>query len=228
MITSTVFLTNNSQISEKKPAPLKICDLFSIRIPKDSTRKALWIQAIEKFQKFDNNRQRFHVCQRHFQESDFNQKNNKKELKGNAVPSIFLSSTIENGIQESSDHGLEQVVDASVGNNETGCKSCGFLNAKISELEHELLSTRTAHNIEKQRLEHKIYLLENAQEKLGDKFQEKREELKHEINENIRIRDLLAELRKGKYISEDDERFFNVSFIVIFLIFSFKFGIGFL
>lgn len=48
-----------------------------------------WIDAITNYQDFDYYSIRFILCQLHFQENDFETKQNKLVLKKGAVPSIF-------------------------------------------------------------------------------------------------------------------------------------------
>lgn len=183
---------------------------FLLRVPNVENRRALWIKAIETVQKFDITRQRFNVCMNHFQESDFIQRQGKQILKPEAVPSVFISLAAEDSIE---DIVLNNEINVPVREEKTECESCGFLSVKISELEEEIFSMKLAHETEKQKLERKIYLLENIREEMKDKLCEKEKELKHEKLENIRMKDILTELRNERYISEDDEKFLNVCFV---------------
>lgn len=191
--------------------------VFQIRIPNDNIRKARWIEAIEKYQQFDHYRPRFNVCIRHFKESDFEQKKNKKMLKSDAIPSIFLCSEPDssNNGSDGSDMYMVDLIDvadlAIKDNGHNGCESHTLLEVKIAELEKQILSMKIKHDIEKQKLERKIFMLEDSREQIGTKLMENRRELKQEKLQNIRMKDIIAELKNEKYISEDDEKFLNVS-----------------
>lgn len=176
--------------------------VFPFRIPNDDKRKVRWIEAIKEFQNFDHNRQRFNVCIRHFKESDFERKKNKKVLKSDAIPSIFLCSKPENSYD---------VADVATEGNNNECDFNISPGAKIAELEKQILSIKIEHDIEKQKLERKIFLLENSREQISTKLIDSNKELNHEKLQNSRMRDTIAELKNEKYISEDDEKFLNVS-----------------
>lgn len=85
-----------------------------------------------------------------------------------------------------------------------------FLKSKVKELEKQVSDMTIKHSLDVQKLQQKIYSLENKGKVQGDKLKKINNELKKEKNQAIRLKDVMEDLRKNKYISHDDEKFLNV------------------
>lgn len=81
---------------------------------------------------------------------------------------------------------------------------CPCLLAKIDELKKELLHSSTAHSILVQKLEQQNILL-------GKTTSDATKKLKEVEKQNIRLKDILDEMKSRNYISDSERDFLNVS-----------------
>lgn len=69
-----------------------VCDktVLFFRLPKEADKKKLWINAIKKYQFFDENspNANFSICEKHFQANEINRLRVRDKLAPNAVPVI--------------------------------------------------------------------------------------------------------------------------------------------
>lgn len=64
-----------------------------------------WIKSISRYQQYEFYTKYFLICQQHFQPHDFVYKNERKVLRHDAVPSIFINSSplpADNAVQPES------------------------------------------------------------------------------------------------------------------------------
>lgn len=181
---------------------------FIQRVPKEGDRRSKWISMIEKYQTFDYNRRAFNVCKRHFSEDDFLKQGNQTTLVFDAVPSVFEHSAIIGDRIENQIIGDGIIEDAIRSSNR--CHQCPFLKDKVAGLKHQISILTIQHDITVQTLQQKIILLENRNEQKRDQINKVRKELSQEKNINVRLRDVVAELKNQNFISAEDEKILNV------------------
>lgn len=180
-------------------------------MPSNQAERSRWAEIIGKHQNIDINKPNFNVCIRHFSELDVREQGSKKILVKRAVPSIFACHN-----EEILDNNLDDNFDENMSNQCQSCESCAILQAKVTELKMELLAIKTSSDIQIQRLEQKIYRLENSKEEMSVKLKESHEQLSQEKSKNIKMEDIVSELQREQYISADDAKFLNV--IILFFI----------
>lgn len=186
---------------------------FTSRIPKSGDNRTKWIEAIEKHQWFDYNRQIFNVCNRHFCASDFSKEGNRMTLVSDAVPSVFENSVVvvdgfDERDMENQIIGDGIVDDAICAKNQ--CVQCPFLKHKVADLKKQILALTVQRDITVQKLQRKIDLLENRNEQKIDQNKQFRKMLSHEKTQNLRLKDVVAELKNQSFISTEDEKILNV------------------
>lgn len=172
------------------------------RIPTETEQRQQWIHAISAHQNFDQNRSIVYVCIRHFDPSSIVIRGNQKILKIDAVPTIF-----------------NVVVKISHANNlnsnQNESTNVTALQAKIQELEKEIVKLNIQHSIELQKIEI------NAKKKIQKKNVElkvTKTELSKQKNKLLRLEDVIQDLRENQYISPDDAKFLNLKcYFPIFL-----------
>lgn len=127
-------------------------------------------------------------------------------MNPNAIPSIFEKKSVVVQDCEDSENSIDaiignEVVDDAIQN--AKCVQCPFLLAKIAELKREILRISTAHSILVQKLEQQNLLLKkNASDKS--------KHLNESEKKNIKLMDILEEIKSQKYISEEEKDFVNV------------------
>lgn len=175
---------------------------FILRVPLEGDIRVKWINAISKYQTFEYNRHRFNVCKRHFNDSDFS--NETTALILGAVPSIFEKPIIV------VDAPHFDALDIATNNSNNQCFKCSSHEKNIDDLKSQLFTLKVQHEVERQKLKHKIYLLENQKDQKIDQVKQYREELSREKKANFRLKDVVAELKNRNLISEDSEKILNV------------------
>lgn len=140
---------------------------------------------------------------RHFEPSDIMSCGGNNKLRPNAIPKIFDSANSDISPVDS---------DVTTTCDEINkCKSeSDLLKCKVTELEKQISDMTIKHSLNVQKLQQKIYSLENKGKVQGDKLKKINYELNKEKHQAIKLRDVMEELRKNKYISHDDEKFLNV------------------
>lgn len=129
---------------------------YSVPLRSDPVQRSKWIKSIKKHQHFDEGRQNFNVCVRHFIESDFDLNKGKKILKRTAVPTKFKDS--KSTVKEH--HKL--------------CEQCEFLKIQVADLKQEMMESAAKHNVEVEKLKQKLVILE-------EKYMEKIEKIRRKI-----------------------------------------------
>lgn len=188
---------------------------FVLRVPGSGDNRRKWITAIEKHQQFDYNRQIFNICKRHFRASDLSQERKKVVLISDAVPSVFENSLAFVDVDQA-DSMEYQIIgdgiidDAIQANNQ--CVQCPFLKQKVADLKKQILDLTIQHDITVQKLQRKLNLLENKNEHKTEQVKQFRGELSREKKQNVRLKDVITELRDQNFISTEDENILNVCF----------------
>lgn len=62
---------------------------FSNSVPASGDKRKKWIEAIEKHQEFDYCSSKYYICEQHFERDSINIIGKRKNVKPNAIPSIF-------------------------------------------------------------------------------------------------------------------------------------------
>lgn len=181
---------------------------FLFRIPSKTsntvTNCAAWIEAIQKQQKFDENRIVFDVCHRHFKSTDFYFRNKEKVLRLNAIPNILTKTNKT----YSSDIDLDNNTDNNVNNNQVDYeKKCIILQAKVAELEKVIFSMKVAHDVEVQKI--KIQAKNRHRAKTNE-LKTAKKQLSKQQSQVIRLEDVIKELHEQHYISPEDAKSLNV------------------
>lgn len=186
---------------------------FILRVPRSGDIRTKWIEAIQKHQHFDYNRQNFHVCRRHFWARDFSKEGNTTALIPDAVPSVFEESVVvidaldETDCMESQIIG-DGIIDDAINNNQ--CVQCPFLKQKVQDLKKEISTLNIQHEIAVQKFKHQINLLENRNEQELDQVKQFRKQLSQKKRENVRLEEVIEELKNQNFISTEDEKLLNV------------------
>lgn len=188
---------------------------FTSRVPISGDNRTKWIEAIEKHQRFDN-RPVFNVCKRHFQACDLSGEGNKLALNVDAVPLIFEKSVTVIGDETDSidNPGYLQIIgdgiidDAIHANNQ--CIQCPFLKQKAADLNKQIFQLKALHNVETQKFQRQIDLLQKTNEQKNDQVKQFRKDLSQEKTQNIGLKDVISELKSQNFISTEDEKILNV------------------
>lgn len=177
------------------------------RVPSKGEQREKWIAEVEKIQKFQHNRKEYNVCIRHFEPRDFVKKGNKFILNSEAVPSIFEKNPVIGNCEKTENCEFideiigHEIIEDSMEN--AKCVQCPFLLEKIAELKREILRITTDHAVLAQKLEQKIMLLKRN-------TVDKAMQLKESEKQNIKLKDILEELKSQQYISDDEKDFLNI------------------
>lgn len=187
---------------------------FILRVPRSGDTRAKWIEAIEKHQRFEIDRQIFNVRKRHFRAFDFAQEGNKINLTLDAVPSVFENIVIVVDVSDKTDSMENQIIgdgiiDDAIHANQQ-CVQCPFLKHKVADLKKKILALTVEHDITVQKLQRKIDLLENRNEQKMDQVKQYRQELSREKKQNFSLKDMIADLKNQNFISTEDEKILNV------------------
>lgn len=175
---------------------------FILRVPKSCENRIKWIEAIEKNQRFDYNKQIFNVCKRHFCERDFLKSGNTPTLITDAVPSIFEKRVMADSTDK-------QII-GNAAQPQNQCSQCPPLMQKVKELEKEMFILKTQHDIETQKLQRQIDLLKNKNEQKIVQVKSFQKEMNSEKKLIIRLKDVITDLKNENYISSEDEKILNV------------------
>lgn len=185
---------------------------FIYRVPSNGNKREKWIQTIEKHQQFPRNSKAFKVCIRHFAQTDYKKKGDKFTLNSSAVPSIFEAIPVVAECEEYSENcdmiiGHE-CVDETTKN--TQCVQCPFLLDKIEELKRQIFRMKCEHSILIQKLEQTNISLKKDSSDKAKKLKTTKMELSNEKSKNIKLVDVLDEMKSKNYISDDEKDFLNV------------------
>lgn len=186
---------------------------FILRVPRSGDIRTKWIEAIGKHQNFDHSRQNFNICKRHFCARDFSEKGNATVLISYAVPSVFEESIVVVDVPDETDSMEIQIIgdgiiDDAIQNNQ--CIQCPFLKQKVDDLKKKISTLNIQHEIEVQKMKRQISLLENRNEQKLDQVKQFRNELSQKKKENVRLKDVIEELKNENFISTEDEKILNV------------------
>lgn len=126
-------------------------------------------------------------------------------MNSDAVPSVFEKRV---AVIDVPDDGLEnQIIEDEI---DVKCIQCPLLKQKVDDLNKKILKLNIQHDIEMQKLKRKITVLENRNEKKSDEAKQYRNDLSQERKENIRMKDVITELKNQNLISTEDEKILNV------------------
>lgn len=171
----------------------------------DIERRAQWVVAVEKHQKFDENRNVFNVCIRHFDKSNLYLRGGEYVLKLNAIPKIFNKANSATAHKVKIDNASKAINNNYVDN----CvQECELLTTKVTELEKQIVSMKIQHDIEIQKLKIKSG---TAREKDKVLLKTVKNELSKQKTQVLRLNDVIKELHEKHYISPEDVKFLNVS-----------------
>lgn len=186
------------------------CIYVIYRVPSksDNIRRAQWIAAIEEHQRFDANRNIFNVCRKHFDTSNFYLRGKERVLKLNAVPSIFNETSMKSTPTSSPNNDLKHHQTNNSKEQNATLEKCNSLQAKVAELEKEILCMKIQHDIEIQNMKIKF---EKSHQVQSNHLKETKKELSKQKSQVIRLEDVVKELREQRFISPDDAKFLNVS-----------------
>lgn len=130
-----------------------------------------------------------------------------------AVPSVFEESVVvidaldETDCMESQIIG-DGIIDDAINNNQ--CVQCPFLKQKVYDLKKEISTLNIQHEIAVQKFKHQINLLENRNEQKLDQVKQFRKQLSQKKRENVRLEEVIEELKNQNFISTEDEKLLNV------------------
>lgn len=130
----------------------------------------------------------------------------KITLKPDAYPKIFDST---NSSFCHADLDVDSDVAAST-SCEINKEEFDLLKNKVTELQKSIETMNMQHNIEVQRLQQKISSLQHKSKDKAHELKMVKKNVAKEKNESAKLREVISELRQNKYISPDDEKFFNV------------------
>lgn len=172
------------------------------RIPSDDQR-ARWIDAITKHQNYDESRTVIYVCMRHFDPSHIVIRGNQKILKMDVIPTIFDATNCKNNASLQVNTNDER----NINNSQNECANVIALQARVKELEKEILNLKVQHNMEMQKIQ--ISSKKKIQ-KQTEKFKDAKKEATKQKTKVLRLEDVIQELHENQYISPDDVKFLNV------------------
>lgn len=182
------------------------CLCFSkYRVPSKGNERLRWIESIKNHQEYPRNRKVFNVCLRHFESSDLIKKGETLTLKPNAIPTIFIDRDFSNELVEIIGN---DAVDEIIHNSQ--CNQCPFLLQQISDLKHEILLTKAENSILVQKLQLKNLSLEKHAFDKAKQLATTKKQLSDEKNLNIKLNDILDDLKLNQYITDEDKKFLNV------------------
>lgn len=141
---------------------------ISDRLPKEGELRMKWIEAVTENQNFDHHCSYFMICEKHFENQDFNPNCKKKILKKGAVPTIFIGTS-------SDECTMIRDSEASTPTQQC-CNECAQLNVDILKLNDQI-----------QGFERKQQLLNTIIKRLrqnNSKLTEENDKLKTKINSN--------------------------------------------
>lgn len=145
---------------------------------------------------------------------DFSDGKDKTALTPHAIPSVFEKKEFVVDFLDETDNMENQIVgdgiidDAIHANNQ--CVQCPSLIQKVANLKKEMFKLNVQHDIEMKKLQRQIDLLENKNEQKMDQVKQFRKELSQEKKQNIRLKDVITELKDRNFISTEDEKILNV------------------
>lgn len=156
----------------------------------------------------------FNVCRRHFCARDFSGDTNKEALNIGAVPSVFKETVLANDVIDEIDSTEIQIIGDGIINDEIHAKNqypqCPFLIQKVADLKKEILTLKVKHNIEVQKLQRKLSSLQDKNEERTDRIKQFEKDLTKEKKQNVRLRDVIIELKNQNFISAEEGNMLNV------------------
>lgn len=142
------------------------------------------------------------MCAKHFNPDDIIVSGSKKMLKPESIPSIFdVNPSESHRIDPSDIEPTSMLV--------TSDNIC-LLKEKISDLTNQIKNMRMQFSSEIQKLNHDLDALRKRYHEQGIKLNQTRKELERKKTQNSQFENIIQDLRDKKYISKDDQKFFDV------------------